>query len=387
MTTASTPSASPSPVKKGLEGVVVAETALSDVDGVRCQLIYRGYEIGELAGRVSYEEVSFLLLNGHLPTKTELVEWSAQLATRRALSPDVLRLMPMLPMGASMDAPMAYLRTVISMMGLADAKAEDTTPTTMRQQALDLIAKTPTIVAMLDRFRAKQPMLGPKPELGLAADFLYMLHGEVPSTAHAEAMDTYFVLLAEHGFNASTFAARTTVATQSDLYSGIVAAIGTLKGPLHGAANTKAMQMLREIGTAERVAPYVQKTLQDHKRFMGFGHRVYKGEDPRAEHLHRLAKSLASTSREPQWFAISERLKEEVWKAKQLPINVDFYSASLLHYLGIPTDLFTPMFACARMAGWTAHILEQAADNRLIRPLAAYVGSRDLKFTPLHQRS
>ena len=386
MTAASTPAASPAPVKKGLEGVVVAETMLSDVDGARCRLIYRGYDIGELAGRASYEEVSFLLLNDHLPTSLELADWGRQLTARRALDPEVLRLMPMLPMGASMGAPMAYLRTVISLMGLADPKAEDTALPAMRRQALELIAKTPTIVAMFDRFRAKKPMLGPKPELGLAANFLYMLHGETPSAAHAEALDTYFVLLAEHGFNASTFAARTTVATQSDLYSGVVAAIGTLKGPLHGAANTKAMQMLEEIGTAAQVAPYVQKTLQDHKRFMGFGHRVYKGEDPRAEHLHRLAKSLAAASREPQWFEISERLKEEVWKAKQLAINVDFYSASLLHYLGIPTDLFTPMFACARMAGWTAHILEQAADNRLIRPLSAYVGPRDLKFTPIDQR-
>ena len=377
-----TAASAPSPVKKGLEGVVVSETALSDVDGANCRLIYRGYEIGELAGRAGYEEVSFLLLSGHLPARAELTAWTRQLTERRALDPELLRLLPMLPMG---DA-MAYLRTIVSLMGLADPNAEQTTPQTMREQALNLIAATTTIVATFDRLRAKKPMLGPKPELGHAANFLYMLHGEMPAPAHADALDAYFVLLAEHGFNASTFAARTTVATQSDLYSGVVAAIGTLKGPLHGAANTKAMQMLTEIGRVDNVAPYVQKTLQDHKRFMGFGHRVYKGEDPRAAHLYRLAKSLAATSGEPQWFEISERLKDEVWKVKQLAINVDFYSASLLHYLGIPTDLFTAMFACARMAGWTAHILEQAADNRLIRPLAAYVGPRDLKFTPLDQR-
>jgi citrate synthase len=282
--------------------------------------------------------------------------------------------------------PMAYLRTVMSIIGLADPEAEETRPTTLLNQAMHLIAKAPTIIATFDRLRAKRPMLGPRPDLSHAANFLYMLHGEDPSPQHAAALDHYFVLLAEHGFNASTFTARTTVSTQSDLYSGVVSAIGALKGPLHGAANTKTMETLREIGSPEGVEPFVQKTLADRKRFMGFGHRVYKGEDPRAKHLKRLAKELASGSQEPQWFAISERLQEAVWKAKQLPINVDFYSASLLYYLGIPVDLFTTLFACARMAGWSAHILEQSADNRLIRPLAFYVGPRDLRFVPLDAR-
>ena len=284
--------ASPSPVQKGLDGVVAAETKLGDVDGARCQLIYRGYPIGELAGRATYEEVAFLLLRGHLPTKPELAEWTEQLAHRRALDPQVIQAMQMLPAGD----PMAYLRTVVSIIGLADPKAEGANANTMTEEALDLISKTPTIVALFDRMRRKKPMLGPKPELGHAANFLYMLHGELPSGESVAALDAYFVLLAEHGLNASTFVARTTVATQSDLYSGIVAAIGTLKGPLHGAANTKAMEMLEEIGSADRVEAYVQKTLSDHKRFMGFGHRVYKGEDPRAEHLKRFAQSLARQS-------------------------------------------------------------------------------------------
>ena len=377
------PSSPTMPVSKGLEGIVASETHLSDVDGARCRLIYRGYSIDELAGRATYEEVAHLLLRGRLPTHTELTDWNDQLVTRRALDPRTLQTMQCLNFGE----PMAYLRTVISAIGLADPSAERTDPRTMTEQALSLIAKTPMIVALFDRFRRKQPMLGPKPEMSHAANFLYMLHGETPTPHHAEALDAYFVLLAEHAFNASTFAARTTVATQSDLYSGVVAAIGTLKGPLHGAANTKAMQMLEEIGSAENVEPYVHKTLSDHKRFMGFGHRVYKGEDPRAKHLKRFAQSLARQSNEPQWFDISERLKDAVWSAKKLSINVDFYSASLLHYLGIPTDLFTPMFACARMAGWTAHILEQCADNRLIRPLSLYVGPRDLTFAPVSQRA
>jgi len=213
-----------------------------------------------------------------------------------------------------------------------------------------------------------------------------MVRGETPPPSHVAAMDAYLVLLAEHGFNASTFAARTAVGTQTDFYSALVAAIGTLKGPLHGAANRKAMEMLIEIGEADRVESYVQQTLADHKRFMGFGHRVYKGPDPRAKHLKRVAQELAQADGEHKWFEISEKLQEAVWKAKQLYINVDFYSASLLYYVGIPVDLFTTMFACARMAGWSAHILEQFGDNRLIRPLAQYLGPRDLKFIPLEKR-
>jgi citrate synthase len=369
-------------VHKGLEGVIASETQISDVDGTRCQLIYRGYSIDELAGHATYEEVSYLLLYGHLPTAQELTAWSRELASRRALEPQILQAMQHIPFGN----PMAYLRSVISIMGLADSRAEDGNAQTMREQAMDLIAKTPTIIATFDRLRAKRPMLGPRQDLGHAANFLFLLHGEEPSPEHVESMDSYFVLLAEHGFNASTFAARTAISTQTDLYSAIVAAIGTLKGPLHGAANAKTMETLMEIGAPEGVEPFVQKTLADHKRFMGFGHRVYKGEDPRAKHLKRLAGELSTGSKEPRWFQISERLREAVWKAKQLSINVDFYSASLLYYLGIPVDLFTTMFACARMAGWSAHILEQAQE-RLIRPLALYVGPRDLRFIPIDQRS
>jgi len=281
---------------------------------------------------------------------------------------------------------MALLRTAISILGLDDSESTDDALETIRQKAVRTIAVTPTIVAALERLRRHQAPVAPKNTLGHAANFLYMLHGQAPAAAHAEALDTYFVLLAEHGFNASTFTARTVTGTRSDYYSAITAAIGSLKGPLHGAAGRKAMEMLQDIGTPEQVEPYVQRTLADHKRFMGFGHRVYKGEDPRAKHLKATAKRLADSSQEAQWFAISERLQAAVLKAKGLSINVDFYSASLLHYLEIPTELFTAMFACARMAGWSAHVLEQAADNRLIRPLARYVGPRDLRFIPIDQR-
>ena len=369
-------------LRKGLEGVVASDTHISDVDGANCQLIYRGYSIDELVGKATYEEVAHLLLKGHLPTRPELVDWSAQLASRRALDPETLRIMSTLPFGN----PMSYLRTVVSILGLADARAEDVSLASVTDQALDMIAKTPAIVATFDRLRNKKPMLGPRPDLSHAANLLYMVRGETPPPSHVAAMDAYLVLLAEHGFNASTFAARTAVGTQTDFYSALVAAIGTLKGPLHGAANRKAMEMLIEIGEADRVESYVQQTLADHKRFMGFGHRVYKGPDPRAKHLKRVAQELAQADGEHKWFEISEKLQEAVWKAKQLYINVDFYSASLLYYVGIPVDLFTTMFACARMAGWSAHILEQFGDNRLIRPLAQYLGPRDLKFIPLEKR-
>ena len=259
-------------------------------------------------------------------------------------------------------------------------------PAGLQRKAVQTIARFPAIVAAIGRLRAGQPAVAPKSGLGYAAGFLYMLLGKEPTAEQAGALDAYFVLLADHGFNASTFTARTITGTQSDFYSSITGAIGSLKGPLHGAANRKAMEMLQEIGSADQVEPYVQRTLADHKRFMGFGHRVYKGEDPRAKHLKRFAHQLGETAGEMKWFAISEQLQASVWNAKKLYINVDFYSASLLHYLGIPTELFTTMFACARITGWSAHVIEQIADNRLIRPLALYTGPRDLKFTPIDQR-
>ncbi len=368
---------------KGLEGVLAGETSISDVDGYRCQLIYRGYHIDELAGRATYEEVSYLLLNGTLPTRSQLADWTAQLAAARPLEPVVLSLLQSLPKQAN---PMALLRTASSILGLFEPDTDGDSPEALRGKAVRTIAKTPTVVAAIGRLRAGQPPLAPRPQFGQAANFLYMLLGKEPTAEQAEALDAYFVLLADHGFNASTFTARTVTSTQSDYYSAITAAVGSLKGPLHGAANRKAMDMLVDIGTVEGVEPYVQRTLADHKRFMGFGHRVYKGEDPRAKHLKGIAKRLGEAAGELKWFAISERLQEAVFRAKQLYINVDFYSASLLHYLGIPVELFTTMFACARIAGWSAHVIEQNASNRLIRPLSLYVGPRDLRFVPIDQR-
>jgi len=377
------PTATPAPISKGLEGVIAGETHVGEVDGTTCELIYRGYHIDELVGRTSYEEVAYLLLFGELPTAQEFKEWKDQLVTQRALASDLLNFMQTIPTDVN---PMAVLRTVISLIALYDPKADDETIPAVRQKAIRVMAKMPTIVAVFDRLRNKQPIVPPRDDLNHAANFLYMLHGKMPAEGDARALDAYFTLLAEHGFNASTFAARTTVGTRSDFYSAVVSAIGTLKGDLHGSANRKAMEMLVEIGAPDRIEGFVRETLEAKNRFMGFGHRVYKGEDPRAKHLKALAKALGDAKHELKWYTISERLQQAVWQAKQLYINVDFYSASLLYYVGIPVDCFTTMFACARSAGWSAHILEQYADNRLIRPLSQYVGPRDLKFVPLDQR-
>ena len=372
-----------SPVRKGLEGVVAGETAISNVDGQGCRLIYRGYPIEELAGNATYEEVSHLLLFGELPTRAQLQAWAAQLASHRALDPAVTAFLGALPPSAD---PMALLRTGVSSLGLYDREGDQESLETIRRQAVRAIAQVPTLVAAIGRRRPGQGPLAPKAGLGHAANFLWMLHGREPSPQEAEAMDAYFVLLADHGFNASTFTARTVTGTRADYYAAITAAVGSLSGSLHGAANRKAMEMLQEIARPEHVEPYVQKTLADHKRFMGFGHRVYKGEDPRARPLKRYSRRLGELAGDLRWFEISERLQDAVWKAKGLSINVDFYSASLLHSLHVPTELFTTLFACARIAGWSAHVIEQASDNRLIRPLAAYVGPADRRFVPIDQR-
>lgn len=371
-------------VHKGLEGVIAGETAISDVDGQRCELIYRGYHLDELVGKASYEEVAYLLLFGNLPTRTQLKQWMSDLESQRVLPKPVIAALEAMPLQVP---SMAILRSAVSVLGLYEPDADEEPIEAFRSKALSATAKTPMIVAAIGRLRAKKPLVAPKAGLSHAANFLYMLHGKEPSVSEAQALDAYFVLLADHGFNASTFTARTVTGTKSDFYSAVTAAIGSLKGPLHGAANRKAMEMLEEIGAPEKVEAYVQKTLADHKRFMGFGHRVYKGADPRAKHLKLYAQRLGQEHGELKWFAISEKLQEAVWNAKKLYINVDFYSASLLHYLNIPTEMFTTMFACARMAGWASHVIEQASDNRLIRPLAAYTGRRNLKFVPIDQRT
>ena len=375
--------ASPSAVSKGLEGIIAAHTRLSDVRGDVGQLIYSGYDINELAGKVSYEEVVHLLHHNHLPNKKELAELKATLAGYRELPKGVIELLTKLPKDCP---PMHAIRTGVSALGCYDSIADDDTMDAQRRKAQRLIAQIPVVMAYFHRSRQGLPLIAPDPSLGEAANFLWMIDGERPSTEKESTMDMCYVLHADHGMNASTFSARVTIATLSDMYSAITTAIGTLKGPLHGGANEGVIKMLQEIGSLEAVDAYVDDCLAQKRKIMGIGHRVYKVLDPRAPHLKRMAQILSAKLGEPKWIQMSERIAALMLEKKNLHANVDFYSATVYYSLGIPTDLFTPIFAIARTSGWTAHVLEQLADNRLIRPQSVYTGPVGLKVLPLDQR-
>jgi citrate synthase len=368
---------------KGLEGVVAARTTLSDVRGEIGQLIYGGYDINELAGQVSFEEVVYLLHRDHLPNRKELAELKASLSAERDLPQGVVDLIKLLP---RTTPPMHALRTIVSALGCFDPECDDDSLDAQRQKAMRLIARVPVGMAYFHRLRQGKPIVHPDHGLGEAANFLYMIDGEKPSPEKVNTMDMCYVLHADHGMNASTFSARVTIATLSDMYSAITTAIGTLKGPLHGGANEGVIKMLKEIGTPDKVDAYVQDCLAQKKKIMGIGHRVYKTLDPRAPHLQRMARILSAKLGEPKWIQMSERIAELMLKEKGLHANVDFYSATVYYSLGIPTDLFTPIFAIARTAGWTAHVLEQLADNRLIRPQSEYTGPVGMKVVPIEQR-
>jgi citrate synthase len=370
-------------ISKGLEGVIASTTRIGDVRGEQGQLIYAGYDINELAGKVCYEEVVFLLWNLRLPNRAELEALQNELKMATMLPHSVVEMMKMLPKEAP---PMHVLRTAVSMLGAVDREADINTPEANRERAVRLVAQVPAIVAKWHRIRQDKPVVAPSPRYNTAGNFLYMITGREPNQESIDVMDMALVLHAEHGFNASTFAARVTIATLSDMYSAITSAIGTLKGPLHGGANEGVIHMLREIGDESRVDAWVANALAAKKRIMGIGHRVYKTLDPRAPHLKRLAEKLTAKVGEPKWLRMSDRIAAIMKKEKGLEANVDFYSATVYHSLGIPTDLFTPIFAIARIAGWTAHVLEQLADNRLIRPLSEYTGPVGLKVTPIDQR-
>ncbi len=367
---------------KGLEGVVVSSTRIGDVRGDIGQLIYYGYDINELAGKVSFEEVAFLLWEGRLPNRTELQNLQGDLIGARPLPHVLVEMLKSLPKNAP---PMHVLRTAVSLLGTLDPDAELNTPEANKRKALKLTAQFPVIVAYYHRLRSGKPLVAPSPKLNTGANFLYMINGEEPNQEAVDVMDMALVLHAEHGFNASTFAARVTIATLSDMYSAICSAIGALKGPLHGGANEGVIYMLQEIGDDSRVDNYVRTALASKKRIMGIGHRVYKTLDPRAPHLKRLAEKL-SAKVDPKWLRMSDRIAEIMKKEKNLNPNVDFYSATVYFSLGIPTDLFTPIFAISRVTGWTAHVLEQLADNRLIRPMSQYTGLEGLKVVPIAQR-
>jgi citrate synthase len=370
---------------KGLEGVIANETRLGDVRGQEGQLIYCGYEINELAGKVSFEEVIFLLWNNRLPKQAELAELKQQLAEERELPAQVIEFIKSTPRTA---LPIDVLRTAVSMLGLHDPSLLlDDTLAANQRRAIAIQAKVSVIVAYFHRARNGLDLPKVRKDLGEAAHFLYLLDGTEPSPKKVETLDVAYVLHAEHGMNASTFSARVTISTLTDIYSAITAAIATLKGPLHGGANEGVIHMLQEIGEPENVDAYVEKALAEKKRIMGIGHRVYKVLDPRAPHLQRMAVELSRELGEPKWIEMSERIAQLMKEKKGLYANVDFYSATVYYSLGIPTDLFTPIFAISRTAGWTAHVLEQLSDNRLYRPLSEYIGEPvGRKFVPINQR-
>jgi citrate synthase len=379
-----TPNAPATPAaSKGLEGVIAATTRLSDVRGDVGELIYCGYNINELAGKVSYEEVVYLLHHGHLPNRKELDELKSTLVGFRELPQGVIDIITTLP---KTTPPMHAIRTGVSALGCFDTTSDDDSQHAQRRKAQRLIAQIAVITAYFHRHRQDKPLVHPDPSLGEAANFLYMLNGEKPTVEMESTMDMCYVLHADHGMNASTFSARVTIATLSDMYSAITTAIGTLKGPLHGGANEGVIKMLKEIGSLEAVDGFVEDALAQKKKIMGIGHRVYKVLDPRAPHLKRMAQILSAKLGEPKWILMSERIASLMLEKKHLHANVDFYSATVYYSLGIPTDLFTPIFAIARTSGWTAHVLEQLADNRLIRPQSIYNGPLGLKLVPVDQR-
>jgi len=370
-------------VSKGLEGVVAAQTRLSDVRGDVGELIYCGYDINELAGKVTYEEVIYLLHYNHLPDRKELDELKATLVADRELPQGVIDLLRGVPKDTP---PMDIIRTAVSALGCFDPERDDASQDGQRRKAMKLIARIPIVTASFHRIRQGKELLVSDPSLGEAANFLYLISGEKPSEEATATLDMCYVVHADHGMNASTFSARVTIATLSDMYSAITSAIGTLKGPLHGGANEGVIKMLKEIGSLDRVDAYVDECLAQKKKIMGIGHRVYKTLDPRAPVLRRMAQILSANLGEPKWIQMSDRIAELMLKKKGLNANVDFYSATVYYSMGLPTDLFTPLFAIARTTGWTAHVLEQLADNRLIRPGSNYSGPVGLKVKPIDIR-
>jgi len=367
----------------GLEGVVAAQSSIGDVDGERGRLIYQGYDIHDLARNSTFEETIFLLWHGRLPKHDELDELRRQLADNQALPAEVLDLMRRFPPGAE---PMDSLRTAVSALAFYDAGARDLSREGALRTATRLTAQLPVVVAAIERLRRGEEPVAPRAGLGLAAGFLYMLKGVESNEREARIFDVCLILHADHELNASTFTARVVAGTLADMYGAVAAAIAALSGPLHGGANTNVMKMLLEIGGVERAEGWMLEALAQRKKIMGFGHRVYRTEDPRSTHLRDFARELGEAKGDTRWIDILDRLREVMFREKKLYPNVDYYSGAAYHMMGIPLDLFTPIFAVSRISGWTGHILEQYANNRLIRPRAEYTGPRDLKYVPLDER-
>ena len=371
---------------KGLANTIAAETQASFIDGAKGVLEYVGYDIDSLARNSTFEETVFLLWNRRLPNAAELATLAAELRAEYDLPEAVWEMIRETPRTAH---PMHMLRTLVSSLGMFDREADDNSPEANWRKSVRLLAKTPTIVANFDRHRKGKPLVRPDATMDMATNFLNMLNGARPTVAVAKALDVCLILHADHGLNASTFAARVTISTLSDMYSAITTAIGTLKGPLHGGANEEVMHMLNEIGTMDNVEPYIKERLARKDRIMGFGHRVYKAYDPRAGYLKTFAKQIATDTGNQGLYEMSTKI-EDIMKtevaAKGIYPNVDFFSATTYHSIGIDLDIFTCMFAVSRISGWTAHCMEQLAANRLIRPMAEYTGPHGLSYVVMSAR-
>jgi len=376
--------APPAPSQTGLRGAVVGDTRLSSINGEQGELIYCGIDIRELAVASTFEEIAYLLWFGALPTKAHLDDFRSRLNRHRTLAPEVVSLLRCLP---PKHTPMNVLRTIVSALGVIDPHGADMSRESQIEKALILTAGVPSILAAYHRISEGLEPLEADPQLDTAGNFLLMFTGKAPDEQAVRVLDAALILHADHGMNASTFAAIVTAATLSDMYSAVTSAIGALKGPLHGGANEGVIMNLLEIGDLENVDAWVARKLDAHEKIMGFGHAVYKAYDPRAAELKRIAKEVGTRAGTTKWIEMTERMEKSVWDRKQLYPNVDLYSASVYYTLGIPTQYFTPVFAISRVAGWCAHIIEQYADNKLIRPRANYVGPRGIKYMPIDQRS
>ena len=367
----------------GLRGVAAATSSISDVNGEKGELIYQGYNIHDLANEATFEEVVFLLWNKRLPNRAELSELEQSLRAAHTIPAELIALMKQFPREAD---PIDVLRTAVSTLEFYDSNSRDISRETSVKTAIRLTAQFPIIVAAADRIRRGLEPISGDSRLNIAANFLYMLKGAQPSERDARIFDVCLILHADHELNASTFTARVVAGTLADMYAAVTAAIGALSGPLHGGANTNVMKTLLEIGSVENVEPYVKQALAAKRKMMGFGHAVYKTEDPRATYLRQFSKEIGETAGDSKWYEMSRKLEEVMMNEKGLYPNVDFFSASTYYMMGIPLDLYTPIFAVSRISGWAGHILEQYADNKLIRPRAEYIGPRDLPWVPMDER-
>src|SRR5262245_2398313 len=363
-------------VISGLEGVLACESSIAYIDGSIPELSFRGYDIHDIAQNLTFEQVAFLIWHDRIPTADELRTFSSDLAGRRAIPKQIIDVLRATPSAAH---PMAGLRTAVSILGALDPRAEDISPEDNLRKALNLTAQIPTIVAQARLQRGQEP-IAPDPALGHAANYSYMLTGRQSDATTMRTFDTALVLYAEHETNASTFACRVVVGTESDFYSAVVAGIGAIKGPLHGGAIDEVMRMFLDIETPERAAAFVDQALTERRKLPGFGHRVYRAGDPRATQLRIMAEKLGVASGDDRWFRIATAAEQRMREAKGIIANVDYFAAPVLYHLGFPLNIFTNVIASSRIVGWSAHMLEQYAHNRLIRPRARYVGHRGRKL-------